>query len=197
MPDLVSLTDLKTFLSVSGSSDDDLLTDLLEHLEALFESETGRTAFPFQAAAGSDATEVHDSAGCEHLFLDYPITTVTTVKLGYDASDPTETLDPSDIDQLTFGVGHRRLSRTDGGIFGLAGRSRFVHVTYKSGADLPEDAQLAIKRAVAQVYRQRGSEDSTFEAFGQGQYQRRLSNIVADDPLWQRAVMAHRRMILA
>jgi hypothetical protein len=33
--------------------------------------------------------------------------------------------------------------------------------------------------------------------FGQGQYQRRLSNIVADDPLWQRAVAAHRRMILA
>ena len=196
MPDLVSLADVKTFLSVSGSGDDTLLTDLLEHLEALFESETGRAGKPFQDAA-SDETEVHDGTGSADLFLDYPISGIDSVTIGFDSSDPIETLDPTDIDELTFTVGHRRLSRTDGGIFGLAGKPRYVHVQYDTLADLPEDAQLAIKRAVAQVYRQMGSEDATFEAFGQGQYQRRLSNIVEDDPLWRRAVSAHRRMILA
>jgi hypothetical protein len=98
---------------------------------------------------------------------------------------------------VTFATGHRLISRTDGGIFGLAGKRRYVHVTYKSAADLPEPAQLAIKRAVAQVYRQRGSEDATFEAFGQGQYQRRLSALVDNDPLWMNAVAASRRMLLA
>jgi hypothetical protein len=194
LPDLVSLADVQTFLGISG--DDALLTDLLEHLEALFESETGRTGKPFQAAA-SDRAEVHDGTGSADLFLEYPISNIDSVKLGYDSSDPDETLDPTDVDELTYAAGHRKISRTDGGTFGLAGSPRFVHVQYDTQADLPEDAQLAIKRAVAQVYRQRGSEDSTFEMFGQGQYQRRLSNIVADDPLWQRAVAAHRRMVLA
>jgi hypothetical protein len=162
VPDLVSLADLQTFLSVSG--DDALLTDLLEHLEALFESETGRAGMPFQDAA-NDQAEVHDGTGSAHLYLNYPISNIDSVKIGYDESDPIETLDPTDVDELTYTVGHRRLSRTDGGTFGLAGKPRSVHVQYDTQADLPEDAQLAIKRAVAQVYRQRGSEDATFEMF--------------------------------
>jgi hypothetical protein len=196
VPDLVQLADLKTFLSVTSSTDDALLTDLLEHLEALFEAETGRGGRPFQAAA-ADQAEVHDGTGSAQLFLNYPIADDTSVKLGYDSSDPVETLDPTDVDELVFAVGHRRLSRTDGGIFGRVGRPRYVHVVYDTSADVPQEAQLAIKRAVAQVYRQRGSEDSTYEAFGQGQYSRRLSAIVADDPLWARAVAANRRMIFA
>lgn len=196
MPDLVNLADLQTFLDVSGGTDDALLTDLLEHAEAMFESQTGRTASPF-IASGTDLTEVRDGSGSRDLYLNYAITGVDTVKLGFDVSDPIETLDPSDIDELTFAVGSRRLTRTDGGLFGTAGKQRYVHVQYDHQADLPEDAQIAVKRLVAQIYRQRGSEDATFETFGQGQYQRRMSNIAAEDPIWLRTVAAHRRMVLA
>lgn len=196
MPDLVNLTNLKTFLGVSSVDDDGLLTDLLEHAEAMFESQTGRTATPYIAAA-NDRTEVSDGTGSRDLYLDYAISGIDSVTLGFDISDPVETLDPTDIDELTFGVGSRRLTRTDGGLFGVAGKQRYVHVQYDHQADLPQDAQLAIKRLVGQIYRQRGSEDATFESLGQGHYQRRMSNIAGDDPLWLLTVAAHRRMVLA
>lgn len=196
MPDLVNRTDLQTFLGVADGTDDDLLTDLLEHAEAMFESQTGRTASPYTAAQTAQ-TEVHDGTGLPDLYLDYAISALTTVKLGFDSSDPVETLDPTDIDELTFAVGKRRLTRTDGGLFGRAGKQRYIEIKYNHQADLPEDAQLAVKRLVAQIYRQRGSEDATFEAFGQGQYQRRMANIADEDPLWLRTVAAHRRMVLA
>lgn len=194
MPDLVAVDELKDFLKVTGSSDDQVLTDLLEHTEDLFESEVGRTDTQFVVASEA-RTEVHDGTGCADLFLDYPISDITTVKIGYDTSDPVETLDPTDIDELTFGAGSRRLTRTDGGIFGLAGRKRYVHVTYDHQDDLPGNAKLAIMRVVAQVYRQRGSEDAKYENVGG--YIRSLSHLIAEDPIWQRAVAANQRTVLA
>jgi hypothetical protein len=194
MPDLVSLTDLKTFLGVTASTDDDLLTDLLEHLEALFESETGRKDAPFTAAA-EDRIETLDGTGSAHVFLDYPISALVSAILGFDPSDPVETLDTTDLEIMTFTAGHRRLTRSDGGTWGIVGAPNYVQITYDTQADLPEEAQLAIKRAVGQVYRQRGSEDATSETIGA--YRRDLSNLIADDPLWTRAVAAHRRWVLA
>ena len=194
MPDLVSLTELKTFLGVSGSTDDTLLTDLLEHLESVFEAATGRRTAPFQAAA-NNVTERKDGTGTEHLFLDYPISAVDSVALGHNSASPDETLSPTNADQLVFTAGSRRLTRTDGSMFGEAGQPRYVHVQYDTQADLPEDAQLAIKRAVAAVYRQRGSEDAASENIGT--YQRELSHLVAEDPLWLSTVAAHRRLVLA
>lgn len=191
MPDLVSLADAKTFLGISASTDDDLITDLLEHVEALFESETGRTKSPFTAAATA-RTEVKDGTGLATLYLDYPISALTSVKLGYDSSDPVETLDTSDPDTLTFATGSRRLARTDGGVFGLPEQARYVTVVYNHQANLPEDAQLAIKRMVAQVYRQRGSEDASQE--GLSGYTRTLAT---SDAFWRMAVAAHRRIGLA
>lgn len=193
MPNLVAVDELKDFLGVTGASDDQLLTDLLEHTEDLFESEVGRTPAPF-AAAATARTEVHDGTGCADLYLDYPISTVTTVKLGYDSSDPVETLDSTDIDELTFGAGSRRLTRTDGGTFGLAGKRRYVHVTYNHQDDLPGNAKLAIMRVVAQVYRQRGSEDVKYENVGG--YVHNLSHLIAEDPIWIRAVAANQRTVM-
>jgi hypothetical protein len=194
MPDLVAVDELKNFLDVSGGSDDELLTDLLEYVEDVFEGETGRTDAPLVAAATA-RTEVHDGTGCETIFLDYPISDVTTVKLGQDVSDPIETLDPTDIDELTFGAGSRKLTRTDGGIFGLAGKPRYVHITYNHQGDLPGNAKLAIIRVVAQVYRQRGSEDAKYENVGG--YIHNLSHLIAEDPLWARAVAANQRTVMA
>jgi len=55
--------------------------------------------------------------------------------------------------------------------------------------------QLAIKRVVAQIYRQRGSEDATREQIGP--YVRNLSDLVTTDPLWRRAVAGNTRRVLA
>lgn len=194
MPDLVSLSELKTFLGNTPAADDALLTDLLEHVEALFESETGRASVPF--VAGTNRTEVRDGSGSAELYLDYPVSTVTSVKLGYDPADPVETLDVTDTEILTFAVGSRRLARTDGGRFGWAGQPRYVQVVYTHQNELPEDAQLAVKSVVAIAYRRRGAEETTREAVG-GYNRDMVQDVTASDPFWARAVAAHRRLVLA
>ena len=194
MPDLVSLADLQTFLELSSGTDDDLLTDLLDHAEGLFESETGRKNVPFIAAA-SARSEVKDGTGSAEVYLDYPINDITSISLGFDSSAFVETLTPSDPDKVVWGARSRRIMRVDGGIFGRTGQPRYLTIVYDFNADLPEEAQLAIKRVVAQTYRQRGSEDATREKIGP--YSRDLSNLVETDPLWRRAVAANTRRVLA
>ncbi len=194
MSDLVSLTDLKTFLEISVSTDDALLTDLLEHAEGLFEASTGRKSVPFTAAATA-RSEVKDGTGSTMLYLDYAIADVTSISLGFDSSDFVETLDPDDADVVVWGVGSRIIQRVDGGRFGSAGSPRYVTVVYNHQADLPQEAQIAIKRLVSQVYRQRGSEDATREEIGN--YTRTLSKLMDTDPIWEAAVTANRRMALA
>ena len=194
MPDLVSVANLKTFLEISGSGDDTLFGALLDHAEGLFESETGRKDTPF-IAASTARSEVKDGTGSAELYLDYSISAITSISLGFDSSNFVETLTPGDPDQVVWGAGSRRIMRVDGGIFGRVGRPRYLTIVYDFQADLPEEAQLAIKRVVAQIYRQRGSEDATRERIGG--YMRALSNLAQTDPLWRRAVEGNTRRVLA
>ncbi len=193
MPDLVSVADLKTFLEITSAGDDTLLGALIDHAEGLFESETGRKDTPFIAAA-SARSEVKDGTGSPELYLDYPISDVTSISLGFDSSAFVETLDPDDPDVVVWGISRRRIERVDGGVFGRLDKPRYVTVLYDFQADLPEEAQLAIKRVVGQIYRQRGSEGATREQIGS--YIRTMSKIVKDDPLWRRAVAGNTRRVL-
>jgi hypothetical protein len=193
MPDLVSLADLQTFLELSGGTDDDLLTDLLDHAEGLFESETGRKDAPF-VTSGNARSEVKDGTGSAELYLDYPISDVTSISIGFDSSDFEDTLDPDDPDIVVWGAGSRKIERVDGGIFGRLGKPRYLTIVYDFQADLPEEAQMAIKRVVGQIYRQRGSEGATREQIGS--YIRTMAKQVKDDPLWRRAVAGNTRRVL-
>lgn len=196
MADLVTLAEALRYIGDVPTEDEELVQDLLDHVEGLFETESGRTATSFRAAANS-RTEVKDGTGHAELYLDFPVSALTSVKLGHDAADPVETLDVADPDIITFGAGSRRLVRTDGGVFGRAGQARYVQVVYNHQADLPEEAQLAIKSVCAIAYRRRGNEEATQDSIG-GSYSRTmLQDIAASDPFWQRAVSANRRMILA
>lgn len=194
MPDLVSLSDFKSHLGVIGSTDDGILAQYLEHTEALFESECGRKGRPF--TAGASRTEVKDATGDADLFLDYPISTITSIKLGFDPTDPVETLDVADPLIVTFAVASRKVSRTDGGRFGVLGNPRYVQVVYAHQDELPEEAKMAVKSVAAIAYRRRGSEDSVEEAVG-GFSRTLLEDIAESDPFWQRAVSANRRMVMA
>lgn len=195
MPDLVTLTELKTYLGdAPASADDALLTELLENVESLFEAETGRVAGAYKAA-GAGRTEVCDGTGSAELYLDYPVAVLTSVKLGYDPAVPDETLTISDKNVLVYVAGERRLVRTDGGTFGSVGQARYVQVIYDYGADLPPEAKLAIKSVTALSYRRRGSEEMKSETVG-GFYSwtsADLSAIAAADPFWKSAVAANAR----
>lgn len=198
MPDLVSLPELRSFLGDPPAADDAVISAILDHVEALFEAETGRASAPFVAAA-TDRTEVKDATGGRDLYLDYAVAVLTSVKLGYDPANPAEILDVADKNVLSYAIGSRRLTRNDGGIFGVTGRARYVEVVYNHQSDLPEPAKLAIKRVSALIYRQRGSEDAAEESIGG--YSRRMAKFgrefVDDDPTWRLAVASCRRLVLA
>lgn len=196
MPVLVTLPELKTYLGdAPDAADDVLLTQCIDDVEALFAGDCGRALSSFRAA-GLARTEVHDGTGSPDLYLDYPVSVLTSVVLGYNASTPDETLAIADPLVLVYSVGDRRLSRTDDGTFGRVGQRRYVRVVYDFGADLPENAALAIKSVAAMAYRRRGSEAEKSETVGSFYSHTLVNDAAADDPYWTTAVTANRRTLL-
>ena len=75
-----SLTELKTYLGISSSGDDTLLTDILTRSQAIIEAGTGRL---FEAASNTDRffDAVADVEGVM-LFLDHDLAAVNTITNG-------------------------------------------------------------------------------------------------------------------
>lgn len=197
MADLVTLPELKTHLGDAPPSDDDaLLADLLDDVEALFESATLRAPGSYTAAA-TGRTEVLDGTGSTRLYLPYPIAVLTSIKLGYDPAAPTETLAVANKAVVVYGVGSRVITRTDGGKFGTVGQPRYVQVVYDHQGNLPENARMAIKSVAALAYRRRGSEDVKSETEGSFYSHTMIEDIAASDPFWKMAVEANTPVVLA
>ena len=193
MASLVSLPAFDTFLGGSVAAENGLRQQLLDNVEALFLQETGRSGSAF-AVVSDGRIEVLSGTGTASLFLDYPIADVTDIKLGFDTGAPDETLDPDDKDVVIWRVGSTQITRVDGGVWGRFGLPAYCHITYDTQADLPADASLAVISVAATIYRQRGAEDASSETIG-GQTST-LRKVSEDDPLWQRAVSNHTRLVL-
>lgn len=194
MPVLVSLAELKTYLGdAPASADDALLTQLIDDVEALFASETGRAVGDY--VASGERTEVHAGTGSATLYLDYPLAEdgLVSVSLGYDASSPDETLAVTDKAVLVYGEGSRVITRVDGGTFGRVGQARFIEVVYDHLGDRPTSAELAIKSVAAMAYRRRGSEAEKSETLGSFYSHTMVNSAAVDDPFWRSAVAANAR----
>lgn len=190
MADLVSAPEMLAFLGNPQGADSTLLGSILDGVEEQFEAACNRRERPFQAAPSVARLEVRDGTGTPSLFLDYPITSLTSITLGRSVATPDETLAVANVDVLVHETGTRRIIRTDGGTFGCLGSPRYVRVTYMPAADLPYLAALAVKRATAAVWRQLGSEDSKSERLGT--FSRELLEVFGDgDSVWRAAVRAH------
>lgn len=187
MAELLTLVELKDHMGIRSKAFDSQLTALRDEVKALFESAAGRTDTPFVDAASR--VEVRDGTGSSVLYLDYPVATMTSVLLGFDTSDPVETLTVADTELFRFVVGDRRIVRVDGGVFGRFGAATYVQVTYGHQADLPTVAKPAIKRVCAQLWEQRGSEDASRESLGDGS-SRVFTHLIDEDPVWKAAVMS-------
>jgi hypothetical protein len=188
MATLVTIAELKDYLAVTGTAEDGVLQPILDDTERQFIQETGRTSAPFSAAQVGRVEQLRGT-GCERLHLDYPIADVTDIKLGFDSSDPDETLDPDLKTVVIWQVGSTIIERVDGGAFGRFGWPSYCHITYDTQVDKPRDAARAIIHAAAVLYRQRGSEDAKQETIG-GQ------TVTMADPYgieWQQAVANHTR----
>jgi hypothetical protein len=194
---LVTLPELKDYLGdAPASSADSLLTELISNVQSVFEAETGHSPGSF-IAAGTGRTEYKDGTGSANLYVDYPVSALTSVKLGYDPASPDETLDVTSKLVIVFSSDSRRLSRTDGGRFGKPGQARYVQVVYDNGSDLPDSAKLAIKSVCATAYRRRGSEEVKSETVGNFYSVTMIEQISAADPFWQTAVQNNRRVAIA
>lgn len=193
---LVSVSELKSFLGDAPVSDDDaVLTALLDDVEASFTSASLRTP-GFYTPATTARTEVLDGTGSTRLYLTYPISVLTSVKLGYNAAAPTETLSVSNTSVLVYGVGSRVITRTDGGKFGTVRQPRYVQVVYDHAGNMPDDARMAIKSVAAMAYRRRGSEEAKSETIGAFYSRTMIEDIAASDPWWAKAVQANMPVVL-
>jgi hypothetical protein len=177
----------------NGEEGRDVALALADQIEALLLSQCARGNRPWQLAQVG-RVERKDGTGNGTLYLDYPIAALTSVKLGYDAAAPIETLVVNDQTKLVWDVGSNRLQRSDSGVFGTAGFPGYVRVTYDTEADAPDDAALAVLRGVATVFGQRGSEDSKSERVGG--FSTDLIAAIEGDPVWQMVVGAHRVIVL-
>lgn len=185
---LVPVSEAMEYLGVEDAQELPIVEQLVDQVEALFLTQCGRRDRPFQAAE-SARVEVHDGTGTPLLFVQYPIAALISIVIGPDPLAPVETLTVGSVDVLRYAAGRTRLHRVDGGTFGTAGDPRVVHVTYDAQADLPLDAQLAILRVMAAVYRRRGSEEAGAERMGG--FSADFADAAESDPLWKKALAAH------
>lgn len=184
-------------MRVTSTGDDTLIQTIVDATETALLSACGRKDRPF-ATTATAVTEVLDGTSTRQIMMNYPITSITSIKIGQDSTDPLETLTPSDVDSVVYATGKRAIYRTDGGLWNTQSRNvqssdlaavrepRIVTVVYNRDADLPDLAKIAIHREVARVYRQIGSEDAKSESTPDG-YNRDLAEPVSD-PIWQLAV---------
>lgn len=185
---LVTLAELKAFLQSTGTSDDVVLQSLLDSAEDQFLADCNRRDRPFKAIAEEDRIEACPGTGDVLLALDYPISDIVAITLGRDVSNPVETLDPDDLNVVVWQAGKRTITRVDGGVWGCFDAPAYVHVTYDAQAELPDLPRVAIKRAVAAIYRQVGAEDTTRERLSS--YERDLRDVYTGDSIWKAAVNA-------
>lgn len=187
---LLTLDEVQQFLELPDETDQDTLQLITHACVTFFERLCDRAKFPFSDEQ-SGRQDVLDGTGSSILTLPYPVKTLTSVKLGLNAAAPEQQLVVNNPSALVWSEGSRTLERTDGGTFGVLDKPRFVHVTYDTADDRPEDAKLANLRVIAQVYRARGSEDASAE--NTSGYSRTMANLAATDPLWVEAVKRHAR----
>lgn len=194
MSALVSAATLLNFVALGeDEAGADQVVELAGQVEAFLLAQCRRTGRPFQAAS-EGRVERRDGTGGTSCWLDYPIAALTSVKLGYDPANPTETLAVADPTVLVWQVGRKRLTRVDGGSFGAFGAPLWIQATYDAAADLPADAALAVLRVTAAIWRQRGAEDVSSERVGG--YSADLEKAAEGDPVWQMAVQQYRVTVL-
>jgi hypothetical protein len=188
-PVLVSPEDAALWLGITNEAERASLGPLVEAVEAHLSDITG-VRF---GAAGVITDEPHNGTGLPHLWLDQPVATLTAIKIGRDLATPSLTLDVADPDVVLVDARFpRRIVRPLGATFPRGTRN--VHVTYTALDHRPADAAMALKEAVAFVWRRRGSEEARTEKIGT--YVREISNAFMRLPMWKAYVNAHATKVL-
>lgn len=171
---IASLSDVKTALLISGTTDDTLLTNLLSAADAFVAQHTGRDF------AGGTYTEAH-AAGTSVLFLaNYPVTSVTSVKVDSSRAFGSDTL--RDADTYVLHADRGVIESLTGPFLAPRGGVRddwpgAVQVVYATATGaVPAPVQEAFYQLIGHWYRQA-------KTFADQEYQMLLSR-TSDGKTW-------------
>lgn len=146
---LVSLADVKTYLGISGSSEDGLIGDLINAASAAANAFTGRFLL------SKTYTEFYNGNGEAELILkNLPIISVTSL---YNANnervfDATTEIDVSEDVLLLKEEGVLRLWNNESAFIAGVANVKVVYVAGYALASVPQDIQYAIKLWVGKAY---------------------------------------------
>jgi hypothetical protein len=136
---------------------------LMRRAEAI-ESHVNKFLAGYRIGQVSRTDQTVDGTGTKTLASpEAPLTALTAIKLGYDKTDPDDTLDPTDVNYIVF-TPAGRITRTDGGTFPR--KEQCVHLTYTAGwteDTIPPEVTDAVSVWIAYMYRSRGAEASKSE----------------------------------
>lgn len=161
---MVPLSELKDWLDVTGTDDDNLLTNMEKRAVAFLEEQTNR-----YFGAERTVVEIVSGAGDDVLWLREPPVSITSVERRDAIGTGWETVDSTyyELDPIN----QRKLFRL-GGYVWAKGRRNYK-ITYKDGyatGSEPLDVYQAVIDLVAAQYRTMGAEGVKSERMGDYQY---------------------------
>lgn len=154
---ITTITKVKSFLKISTTDEDDLLTMLLTAVDKDFKTRCKRD---FESA---NYTEYYRGNGTSKLILrNYPISALTSVHDDLEREFESDTL--IDADDLQISDADNGEIIYDGGIFTESEDVENVKVVYTAGySSVPSDVEMAVIKKTAYDYMQSGGLRNTTE----------------------------------
>lgn len=146
---LISLTEAKSYLKITGSGEDAILTDFVDSISKAVATYCRRKLVK------ATFTEYYNGGGIGRINLkNYPIVSITTIH-----DDSNRTYDATtlvDSDDYYFDADKGFVELYDGGIFTDSVQNvKIVYLAgYVAGTDMPYDIELACKIWLSKVYHQ-------------------------------------------
>ncbi len=162
----VSLAETKEFMGISGSSDDDLLTSLINYCFSALEDYLGR-----QIKSRTYTEERYDGDGTDTLIVyQYPITAISSIyddpSLGFNS----DTLIDSDdylIDDQDRYPGRIRLAGEDALSLSFAKGKTNIKITYTAGyVTIPNTLKFGLLTYITSAYNKRKGHGTVVQSLG-------------------------------
>jgi len=162
--DLITIADVKTFLSISGSTYDTLLQDLVTQVSYFLESYCDRQLIDLNASI----TEIMDGGDSTIMLKSYPVKTVVSVSINTGPLD--------NPNWFALSASYYNYRAENGSLYVICGTPKGrqnLKVVYTAGykvADstypVPFDLQLAARSLVAKFYQKRMAQGVLNENIG-------------------------------
>lgn len=155
-PRILTWQEVSEWLELQQSDSD---KPTLLRLAASVEDQIEKTLSGYKFSNVTYTDQAYDGTGTDSIILpNAPITTLTSIKIGRDSTNPSETLDPTDPDVVVW-YDYGLVSRTDGYTFPR--KRKYCLFSYKAGwtkDTVSSQMKTALLSTVAYYFRSRGRE---------------------------------------